>query len=420
MTWKWRKRVSTLIVSTVLFSLIPFGGIAALPLTEPLASPLYESFAPITSQTPNNLTNPSEILFSNKSSNNTDIFASAISSFNPHESSTVSSVTYNDKKSKIFNPTQAVKELINKRTRNSKTFLNNDGTTTVQTATYSLHYFDGQAWQDIDNTIRLDNTDPSFEMRVVSNNDISFTHSVLANNFKVKLDSRSSKESVTFSVYDQAVTYKAEGMNDVTGIVYGNTITYPNAWQSTDLQYQVQNDQLKMQMILQDNRAPKIFSFEMKTKGVKPRLNSDGSIDFVDKNGKVQFKIPQMWVQDTSSDAKRYDKLKVDVKQKGDKTLIEMTLEDKGLQYPLVIDPTTEMVIIDSSYYSMNRYVYDNSGRLRSFIFSKYGKRLEQNWTYDNNGNTINKNIDWYKESFESGSYDVTTFNSGYPDKAGS
>ncbi|MFB6367932.1 hypothetical protein ACFCP7_28770, partial [Paenibacillus elgii] len=64
--------------------------------------------------------------------------------------------------------------------------------------------------------------------------------------------------------------------------------------------------------------------------------------------------------------------------------------------------------------------IYDSSGRLQSLIFSRYGKRLIQNFTYDQNGNTTARNVDWYKESFESGSYDATIFNSGYPDKAGS
>lgn len=136
-----------------------------------------------------------------------------------------------------------------------------------------------------------------------------------SNSFKVKVNNKINSQSVTFQVYEEAVSYQAQNMNNVTGIVYGNKVTYPNAWQSTDLEYQVQNDQLKMELHLADNQAPKSFNFELKMKGVKQRLNADGSIDFVDKDGKVNFRIPQMWVQDSSSDALRYDRLKVAVQQ---------------------------------------------------------------------------------------------------------
>ncbi|OGX68333.1 MAG: hypothetical protein A2189_01055 [Paenibacillus sp. RIFOXYA1_FULL_44_5] len=97
----------------------------------------------------------------------------------------------------------------------------------------------------------------------------------------------------------------------------------------------------------------------MQTKGVQYRRNADGSIDFVDKKGKVNFKIPQMWVQDASSNIKRYDRLSINVKQKGNKTYIEMALDDRGLQYPVVIDPTTEIILNSSSVGNSSMYIYD-------------------------------------------------------------
>lgn len=215
------------------------------------------------------------------------------------------------------------------RTKNSKSFLNNDNTISVQQTTYSQHYFDGQAWQDIDTTLRMDTSD--------ANN----TYSMKKNNFKVRLNHKRNNQTVTFQVYEESVSYQAQKMNNVIGVVYGNTITYPNAWQSTDLLYQVQNDELKMELHLADNKAPKKFEFEIKMKAVKPRVNLDSSIDFIDDKGKVNFKIPQLWIKDASSDKKMYDRLNVNVVQKGVKTFIEIALNDKGLQYPVIIDPTT-------------------------------------------------------------------------------
>ncbi|OGX60839.1 MAG: hypothetical protein A2189_03670 [Paenibacillus sp. RIFOXYA1_FULL_44_5] len=119
----------------------------------------------------------------------------------------------------------------------------------------------------------------------------------------------------------------------------------------------------------------------MQTKGVQYRRNADGSIDFVDKKGKVNFKIPQMWVQDASSNIKRYDRLSINVKQKGNKTYIEMTFDDKGLQYPVVIDPTT---ILNNGFSYGGSYTYDKLGRV---IYSSIG----QSCYYDSNGNLVRR-----------------------------
>ncbi|MEC0232629.1 RCC1 domain-containing protein [Paenibacillus alba] len=342
MKWNWKKKISTLALSVVLLSSVPFGRIEASSLPESSESPMYGSIVPnstINSRTtPDYSTSTSEGLLPSKSSNSPEklAIANTDTSFNSNEKSTVSTITDTEMKVNALPAVHVLKEFVDKRTRNSKSYLNSDGTSTVQTSVYSLNYFDGRAWQVIDTTIRPDRADSNY------------THSMSANNFKVRLNNKGINQSVTFSVYDQSVTYRAIGMNNVTGDVYENTTIYRNAWGSTDLLYQVQNDQLKMELHLTDNTAPKKFEFEMKTKDVTSRMNADGSIDFINDNGDISFQIPRLWVKDASSDEERYDKLKIDLKQKRSKTVLELTLDDRGLQYPVVIDPTTSLPIIDS------------------------------------------------------------------------
>ncbi|MDF2523502.1 MAG: hypothetical protein K0R31_1143 [Clostridiales bacterium] len=105
-------------------------------------------------------------------------------------------------------------ELTDKRDRFNKTFLNPDGTTSVQSAVYSLHYLDKRAWKEINTTLRQDRSDGKS------------TYSMLANRFNVRLNNQSSKQAVTFSVSDQSVTYRAVGMRNVTGSVYENTVFF--------------------------------------------------------------------------------------------------------------------------------------------------------------------------------------------------
>ncbi|NOU81574.1 hypothetical protein GC101_22180 [Paenibacillus sp. LMG 31459] len=225
----------------------------------------------------------------------------------------------------------AVKELEDKRTRNSKTYLNSDGTTSVQMEEHSLNYLDGEDWKEIDTTIKSDNTDSNY------------SHSMLTNNYKVRLNNKKDKEAISFSISDQAITYEAKGMNSVAGVVNGSIITYQNAWQSTDMQYMVENDQLKMELHLANKRAPKSFTFNIGTKNVSYHLNQDGSIDFFNENGEISFQIPRMWVKDAADNEKRYDKLQINLTQQKGQTTLVLTLDDRDLQYPIIIDPTTSL-----------------------------------------------------------------------------
>ncbi|NEN85861.1 hypothetical protein, partial [Paenibacillus elgii] len=71
MHWRWRKKISTLVVSTVLLSLIPFGGVNASSPLLSLDSP-YQSVTPSIFQTLNHSTSPSADVIPNQSSNSVD------------------------------------------------------------------------------------------------------------------------------------------------------------------------------------------------------------------------------------------------------------------------------------------------------------------------------------------------------------
>lgn len=223
---------------------------------------------------------------------------------------------------------KVLKELQGKRTRNSKSYLNSDNTITLASSYNSLNYIEGGVWKEIDTTIKTDNSDTNF------------SNSVNSNNFKVRFNRKSNKP-IKFEVNQNNVKYTAKNTNNVDGIISDNVIRFPNAWKDTELQYTVQNDALKMELHLADSDAPKTFEFDIKEKGVNYRLNDDGTIDFIDKDEKISFRIPKMWVKDTSSDELRYDRLQTNVMQKGNTVTLKFTLNDIGLVYPLIIDPTT-------------------------------------------------------------------------------
>lgn len=264
----------------------------------------------------------------NSSTVSQDVYESNIENYTNGSRSALPRLKEKMKMNKMSN-IKVVKELLEERSRNSKSLILSNGFKIHAKSGTSMFYYDGGQWRDIDNNLRVDR------------NDKNFTHSMLTNNFKVKFNNNDENPTVMFSVYDQSVSYRPAEMNSVIGAVYDNKISYQNAWQSTNLEYSIHNDFLKMEMHLLDRNAPKLFKFEFNENKVDHRLNNDGSIDFIDANGEKVFRIPQMYVKDASSDSLRYDRLAVDIKRESDKTMLEIALDDNGLEYPIIIDPTT-------------------------------------------------------------------------------
>ncbi|OXM87399.1 NBR1-Ig-like domain-containing protein [Paenibacillus rigui] len=254
----------------------------------------------------------------------------------------IPTITQNMYKSTITNNVYAtvdqrkfMKELTNLRTKKSKTFVNNDETMTVLTSTYSLHYQVGKEWKEIDTTIHEDPS-PGATTEVADQN--QFT--VMFN--------RENNPSVTYQVYDESVSYEAINTKQSEGRVEKNKITYSNAWQETDLVYKVNPDDLKMELWLKNESAPKVFEFNVTTKNLELIQKEDGSIDFVNKQGEVHGSIPQLWIRDASSSKKRYNHTRLFIDKNEDQTILRIELNDEGLQYPIMIDPTTSN---SSGYY---------------------------------------------------------------------
>ncbi|MFD0677377.1 MULTISPECIES: NBR1-Ig-like domain-containing protein [unclassified Paenibacillus] len=231
-------------------------------------------------------------------------------------------------------------ELTNLRTKNSKTFRNHDETMTVMTSTYSLHYLQANQWKDIDTTIH----------KMPDQN--GFTEIADQNRFSVKFNRRS-QPTVTYQVYDETMTYAAMDNLQTEGVVKDNKITYPNAWVQTDLIYKVNPDDLKMELWLKDASAPKVFQFQVTTNNLEIIQKEDGSIDVVNNKGELFGSIPRLWIRDASSSEKRYDRTRLFIDRYENETILRIELNDEGLQYPIMIDPTTNY-FEGPSYFDIN------------------------------------------------------------------
>ncbi|MEK3791298.1 hypothetical protein MKX42_06130 [Paenibacillus sp. FSL R7-0204] len=227
-----------------------------------------------------------------------------------------------------------ITEFKEERTQNKKLFINpKTKTYTEKIFNHSVHYKGKNGeWEDIDNTIL-----PSLEK-----ND-QYTNDVVKNNYKLHLNKRSDK-ALKISYKDMSVKYLALKTNKKEAIIQKNEVIYLDAWKASDLQYIVQNDGIKMNIILKNQSAPKRFEFEISSKNLKMVKDSQG-ISFKDeKTDEFVFQIPKMWVSDSSDpDRLRYENIKEEVYSKNGKTILSISVDDTNLKYPLLIDPTTNL-----------------------------------------------------------------------------
>ncbi|WP_240419721.1 hypothetical protein [Paenibacillus periandrae] len=235
-------------------------------------------------------------------------------------------VTNNVYKELKDNNRKKIKELPEKRTKFSKTFLNDDNTLTVVKSTYAQHHQNsGGEWVGVNNKIK------------------QITNKTYGNVLTDETSIVFQKESAITTISDKqySIRYEPVSNQSVIGNVYENMIDYTNVWYDTVLRYRLQNDSLKMDLLLETKEAPKKFNFKIESKGLTPIKNVNGTIVFINENQEVMYVIPRMWVKDSASDQLRFDKLTTNVIKNSSSYLLEIILDDTNLQYPLLIDPTT-------------------------------------------------------------------------------
>lgn len=265
-------------------------------------------------------------------------------------------------------------ELTEQRTRTGMAVRNEDGSISRIVSPESMHYRVGDEWKPIDTTLRPDRSSPGY------------TYSMVENAFQVRVHHEKHQTAVAFQSGTDGVVYRPLQMNPVSGVVNGNQVRYADAWPSTDMRYSIRNDVLKMDLVLKDEQAPATFSFRLQANGVEPKMNADSSIDFIGPNGEKRFRIPRMWVQDMSSTALRYDRLQVQVRKSGADWILDITLNDAGLMYPITIDPSTTL-IFNTLYAGGTVYLYDKTNRLMQTVSPKGTVDFQ----YDKNGNQIRR-----------------------------
>jgi hypothetical protein len=247
-------------------------------------------------------------------------------------------------------PTQnfRVGEMLNKRTRNSKTWINFDGSYTTEIYPYDIHYQDENGnWHNI-NTHLYDEADldqvdfpvakeGAEEFRIMKTaalnlkkKNILDRDSLDFQGLKVPFDCRiprNFKRGYVIGKGQHKLRFIPVGVSPTKGFLdenQKNKITYQDPWNDTDVTLEVLPNGIKETIILKSSESPTKFTFEV-----------DGPLE--DDLTAGNLKLQPAWLQDANGEKRDVSQT---VRREGDKTYIDLVADVTGLVYPIEIDPT--------------------------------------------------------------------------------
>lgn len=276
-----------------------------------------------------------------------------------------------------------VGEMLNRRTPNSKTWINFDGSFTTEIHSGIVHYqdengnlqnintdlYDEADFDQIDFPVAKDGDSLFYEAQVRAVSDKKknrldrekFDFQGLKVPFDCKIP-RNIKRGYSIGKGKSKLSFIPVGASSSKGYVEGNKITYPNVWPDTDVVLEMLPTGIKETIILKTNKAPFYFSFE------------------VQGNLEGEMKIEPPWLLD--AEGTKRDVVQ-GVSEVDGKILLNLAADVTGLVYPIEVDPTVTIsgsgLIIDTfiDQQSPNlTYSYDSYMFLRKYVIYAQDRQI--------------------------------------------
>ncbi len=254
-----------------------------------------------------------------------------------------------------------VSELEESRDLYSKTYETSEDTNVVISAAVPLHYEENGELKDIDNTLVKSEEDSS----VLTNK---------ANAYNVELPNKYTDDSeIKVDYKDNSISFKLlnavkSSKGDVTEIekvdvdesdaesvayaesnldILSSSITYSNIIEKTDVEYIVEPNQLKENIIINDVVDENYsVSYELNLSNLTVVKNNNNSISITDSDNNEVYLIETPYMFDTNHNVS-YD-IAVDLEKINDTYILTYTpnyewLSSNDCAYPVTIDPTIKI-----------------------------------------------------------------------------
>ncbi|MBR4724127.1 MAG: hypothetical protein IK072_05305, partial [Clostridia bacterium] len=266
----------------------------------------------------------------------------------------ISSTVVPDTKNESEKEPEIICELSEKRALNEKYFLMDDCSITVAQYGQPVHFVDANgAMKDIDNSL-VEIIDTDNDKKLYRNKSNSFSVSFLAESGDSELAFMEKGENkISWSLKENNVSSaksSKSGSNSDKKTTELENITscieYDDVLDSTDITYVTNANGVKENIVLKDENAPKQFSFQYNTHGLKYRVTDEGDIELYNEEDTetVVFYIEKPYMFDAQKYRSDDVKMEVTETENGFEAVItpdEEWINSPERVYPIVIDPTT-------------------------------------------------------------------------------
>ncbi|ALC89078.1 hypothetical protein AM500_04175 [Bacillus sp. FJAT-18017] len=277
---------------------------------------------------------------------------------------------------------ERVRELEDLREPNTKTFINTDGTYTTEIYTENVHFKDEKTkkFKNISTTPE-ENTGNDREEFGFKNKD---------NKFGVKFAKNSKKKNlITIDFQKEKLNFQPVGTDFSVAEQEEGAIFYKEIFKGVDFKYSLGNSSVKEDIFLKSKDSVRSFQFLL-TGSLIPKQEGR-TINFYNKKDELVWVMPYPFMED--SNGKYSEDIAFDLAESTNGYLLTLTpsseyLDDETTEYPVRIDPTTNLggtntttldTYVMSAYPSLNYY---NSADLRiGYIASTGTTRSYLNFT---------------------------------------
>lgn len=298
-----------------------------------------------------------------------------------------------------------VSEDTSKRGEFEKHYLLSDGSFMAVSYPEAVHYLsEGGTWEEVDNRLSLDratsrivNGDGDFSvsfadspsgnsMASLLHNGKAFTWGLTA----TKLQNGELTQLNTFST-DKAnivsddvaslVSARSGSLSTSSTSAIGKKVSDVDAFASDKLtgklgydelfeavpelsvEYSVYHNKIEEDIFINAPTDLRAFSMNIQADGLTARLNDDGSVDFLDENGDMQYRIGIPYMEDANNEV--LNDIEVTVDQSGNTCTVTYTPNEAWLTsedrvYPILLDPSITTKEYNSNI--VDTYVYEGNG----------------------------------------------------------
>lgn len=229
-------------------------------------------------------------------------------------------------------------ELVDQRTEYSRTFLNPDGSTTVELSSDPLFY---------QNKIGLfAEVAPRLQTLQAKDQPTSF----MVNQTIYQCSFGDAEEGLLFTYQDQSIRVKPLDIEKtVSGSMMGEVIHYERVWPHADLFYEIGADSVKERIMLYSTEASAQYRFHYTLPVGATISEVEGGLRIGVDGSKFSYFIPDPFVYDMATEAPSFDPIQCSYVVDGQECMIIYTLDQEWFHsnqrvFPVTIDPSLTLI----------------------------------------------------------------------------